>query len=59
MHWIVNLQQPWELGPAGQQTFTVIAVGLANGIVILEREGSCISSFERKNDVAMLKVQLS
>ena len=30
MHWIVNLQQPWELGPPGQQTFTVIAFDPAN-----------------------------
>jgi hypothetical protein len=30
MHWIVNLEQPWELGPPGQQTFTVIAVDPAN-----------------------------
>jgi hypothetical protein len=55
MHWTVNLQQPWELGPPGQQTVTVISVDPANGIVILKREGSGVGSFEGKNDVALLK----
>jgi hypothetical protein len=55
MLWMVNLQQPWELGPPGQQTVTVISVDPANGIVILKREGSGVGSFEGKNDVAMLK----
>jgi hypothetical protein len=40
---------------SGQQTFTVIAVDPANGIMILKHEGSGIGSFECKNDVAMLK----
>jgi hypothetical protein len=55
MSWTVNLQQPWELGPPGQQTITVISLDPADGIVILKREGSGVGSFEGKNDVAMLK----
>jgi hypothetical protein len=55
MHWTVNLQRPWELGPPGQHTVIVISVDPANGIVILKREGSGVGSFEGKNDVAMLK----
>jgi len=55
MHWMVNLQQPWELGHPGRQTITVISVDPADGIVILKREGSGVGSFEGKNDVAMLK----
>jgi hypothetical protein len=55
MSWTVKLQQSWELGPAGQQTITVISVDRADGIIILKREGSGVGSFEGKNDVAMLK----
>jgi hypothetical protein len=55
MTWTVNLQRPWELGPLGQQTISVISVDPADGIVILKREGSGVGSFEGKNDVAMLK----
>ena len=55
MHWTVKLQQPWELGPPGQQTVTVRSVDSANGIVILKRKGLGVGPFEGKNDVAILK----
>ena len=38
--WTVELAQPWENGPSGRQTVTVVAVDPANGIVILKREGT-------------------
>ncbi|HMA49554.1 MAG TPA: hypothetical protein VKP60_07360 [Magnetospirillaceae bacterium] len=36
-HWQVTLGQPWELGPAGQQTVTVLAI--EGDAVTLERKG--------------------
>jgi hypothetical protein len=38
--WTVELAQPWENGPSGHQTVTVVAVDPTNGIVILKREGT-------------------
>jgi hypothetical protein len=39
MSWKVRLTQPWELGPAGEQTVTVLVVDPANDTVVLQREG--------------------
>jgi len=38
--WTVDLTQPWELGPPGRQTVTVVLVDPANGVAMLKREGS-------------------
>jgi hypothetical protein len=43
--WSVSLSQPWELGPAGRQTVTVLAVDAKNGIVILKRKGEAAGSY--------------
>ena len=36
MRWIVNLQQPWELGHPGQQTVTAIALDPVNPQLLLD-----------------------
>jgi hypothetical protein len=38
--WTVDIDAPWELGPAGRQTVTVVAFDPASHTVSLEREGS-------------------
>ncbi|MFC5527575.1 hypothetical protein ACFPPA_17665 [Rhodanobacter ginsengisoli] len=38
--WTVTIAAPWELGPAGRQTVTVVAFDPASHLVTLEREGS-------------------
>lgn len=38
--WTVEIRTPWELGPAGRQTVTVLAFDPASHTVSLEREGS-------------------
>lgn len=38
--WTVDIAAPWELGPAGKQTVTVVALDPASHTVTLEREGS-------------------
>ncbi|HEY6305854.1 MAG TPA: hypothetical protein VI488_05255 [Candidatus Angelobacter sp.] len=40
MSWNVAIAEPWELGPPGQQTVTVIDVDPAGHSVTLKREGS-------------------
>lgn len=40
MTWVVHIDIPWELGPAGDQTVTVLLVDPTSGTVILKREGS-------------------
>jgi hypothetical protein len=39
-HWTVDIRQPWELGPPGRQTVTVVAFDPADLRVTLRREGS-------------------
>ncbi|MEW9571590.1 hypothetical protein ABQJ54_07490 [Rhodanobacter sp. Si-c] len=39
-HWTVDIAAPWELGPAGRQTVTVVALDSASHTVTLEREGT-------------------
>jgi hypothetical protein len=39
-HWTVDIPGPWELGPAGRQRVTVVALDPASHTVTLEREGS-------------------
>jgi hypothetical protein len=40
MSWKVDLNVPWELGPAGTETVTVIRTDPANHEVMLKREGT-------------------
>lgn len=55
MHWTVTLDKPWELGPPGQQTVTVLSVDSTNGIVVMKREGSGIGPAEGASDSLVLK----
>jgi hypothetical protein len=38
--WTVDIAGPWELGPAGRQTVTMVALDPASRTVTLQREGS-------------------
>jgi len=38
--WETRLETPWELGPAGMQTVTVLRMDPANHVITLKREGS-------------------
>jgi hypothetical protein len=38
--WQVDIRQPWELGPAGIQTVTVVNINHQDGTVTLKREGT-------------------
>jgi hypothetical protein len=40
MSWDVTIAQPWELGPAGKETVTVVAIDPKEHAVTLKREGS-------------------
>jgi hypothetical protein len=44
--WNVVIAQPWELGPAGTETVTVLAIDPAEHSVILQREGNGDGRFE-------------
>jgi hypothetical protein len=55
MSWTVELTQPWELGPPGKQTVTVLSVDKFNGMLVLKREGQGVGSYEGKHDVALIK----
>lgn len=46
MTWTVNIAQPWELGPAGEQTITVESMDAATHTVTLKREGSGAGWFD-------------
>src|SRR5690348_3771281 len=39
MSWSVSIAQPWELGPAGQETVTVVELDRSTHSVTLKREG--------------------
>lgn len=39
-HWTVDIARPWELGPAGRQTVTVLVPDPASRTVTLQREGT-------------------
>lgn len=39
-NWEVSIQEPWELGPAGKETVTVLLVDPKNHSVTLKREGT-------------------
>jgi hypothetical protein len=38
--WEVSIAEPWELGPAGKQTVTVVSIDPVNHSVTLKREGN-------------------
>jgi hypothetical protein len=45
MVWDVTMSKPWELGPAGKQTVTVLHVDDTDGSVTLRREGTAAGGF--------------
>jgi len=45
MIWTVAMAQPWELGPPGVQTVTVVHVDDTDGTVTLKREGTAAGAF--------------
>jgi hypothetical protein len=56
MVWKVTISQPWELGPAGVQTVTVMRLDDSDGTVTLKREGSAIGAFAKERaQVTMTK----
>lgn len=48
MAWKITISQPWELGPAGIQTVTVVHVDDSDGTVTLKREGSAVGAFAKE-----------
>jgi hypothetical protein len=55
MNWKVDLNVPWELGPAGAETITVIRADPANHEVMLKREGSGEGFFSADNKQITVK----
>jgi hypothetical protein len=55
MSWQVQLTVPWELGPVGMETVTVIRTDPANHEVMLKREGSGEGFFD--DDEKQMKVK--
>lgn len=53
--WTVEIKQPWELGPIGQQTVTVVSVDKRNGIVVLKRKGEGVGPYEGGKDTLVIK----
>jgi hypothetical protein len=53
--WTVALKEPWELGPPGAQTVTVVSVDKVNGIAILKREGEGVGPYEGNHDSLLIK----
>jgi hypothetical protein len=53
--WTVELKEPWELGPAGTQTVTVLALDPANGMVIPKREGEGNGPYEGEHTSTTVK----
>ncbi len=53
--WTVELKQPWELGPPGTQTVTVLSVDKVNGIIVLKREGEGVGPYEGNHDSALIR----
>ena len=54
MSWSVSIAKPWELGPAGQETVTVVELDRATHSVTLKREGQGDGYFD--NDIKKLRV---
>ncbi len=53
--WTVALNQPWELGPPGTQTITVVSSDKLNGIAVLKREGEGVGPYEGNHDSVLIK----
>ncbi len=53
--WTLTLNRPWELGPPGNQTVTVVSVDKKNGITLLKREGSGAGPYEGAHDTMTVK----
>ncbi|HXT87083.1 MAG TPA: hypothetical protein VN745_08680 [Verrucomicrobiae bacterium] len=54
MSWSVSIAQPWELGPAGQETITIVELDRATHSVTLKREGQGDGYFD--NDIKKVRV---
>lgn len=54
-HWTISIHEPWELGPAGSETVTVLQVDKPNHEVILKREGTGNGLFDAESAEITLK----
>jgi hypothetical protein len=55
MTWAVTMAGPWELGPAGTETVTVLYVDETDGSVTLRREGTATGAFAREPTTVTLQ----
>lgn len=53
--WAVKLISPWELGPPGTQTITVVSVDRANGTIVLKRQGDGDGAYVGAPDTVGIK----
>jgi hypothetical protein len=54
--WEVSISEPWELGPPGKQTVTVISLDSANHSITLKREGKSEGFFaDEKKQIPVAK----
>jgi hypothetical protein len=53
--WTVEVKQPWELGPPGLQTVSVLSVDKTNGVVVLKRKGEGVGPYEGGTDTLTIK----
>ncbi|MGC2661299.1 MAG: hypothetical protein WA324_25375 [Bryobacteraceae bacterium] len=49
------MDKPWELGPPGIQTVTVVSVDKTNGVTVLKREGSGAGPYAGAQDSMTVK----
>jgi hypothetical protein len=55
MSWTVELKQPWEFGPPGKQTVSVLLVDAVNGALTLKREGEGEGTYAGASNTALIK----
>lgn len=55
LQWSVELNNPWELGPSGTETVTVLQVEKSAGLVSLRREGQGSGFFDGEGSEITLK----
>lgn len=55
MSWTVELKRPWEFGPPGTQTVSVLVVDATNGTVTLKREGEGQGTYAGASSTAIIK----
>jgi len=54
MTWQVAIDTPWEMGPAGVQTVTVVHLDPQDHSVVLKREGMATGGFANEGTTAKL-----